>query len=939
MDTEQFLKTVLGDEGFYCTVCIKENKQVTQEFKESIEDVVQSVKQIDAAGNEAYFAVSTFKEKQRKAEYAEQLKTLFLDIDCGEGKDYATRNEGLDALKAFYKRYKLPPTLIVNSGRGWHVYWVLDKPCSRDEWITVAEQLKNACSDFGLKADTAVTADAARILRPVGTRNYKGNVPLPVELYSSSNYITSLQEFKDKLPNSLMPVLPQREYSEEDKRDMELASGGGERYSYSLTDILNKSVTGKGCQQIHRAVEKPNEITYNQWIDVLSVVKECEEGPKAIHVISNKYDKYSKSETESVAAGLKWAHHCTTFEQNNPDGCADCIHKDSPKIRSPKDLGRRLLKKVQEETETQVTEQEDPKQPIIPKYPYPYFSLRNGGIGVMETDDEGNQFEKPLCDTDFYIVKRLRDKIVGPAYIFRHHTKQEGIREFMIPAQKLISTESFKIQMSKNDIFTLAPMDLMKYVAAWIAQVKDVNGLPEIQVADQFGWTDNNKSFILGDREIHADSIEPNYPSSVTEDYFMHFEKKGSLEEWKKIPKFFDKVGFEPHQYMFGLSFAAPLMVFAPKIAGSIFHLKSSESGFGKSTGQFAGASVWGDPTLVVQKGDDTIASIWKVTETYKNIIIYCDELSNKGGKELSGFAYDVSGGKQRNRLRGSSEINKERYRGNPWRTLVGTSGNTSILETISAEFRESPKGETQRVLEAETMVKLKEDSATTREGIELNMLLENNYGHAGEKYIQFVVKRKDVIEKILLQKIEQLIKQTELSAQNRFWLWQAAGVLTGLLIASRLGLHSLNIDNLQDWICKQLRHARDETVKMTVDIHDTIAAYLADNNRSILRLKSTDKEVYDPEMETLISPEQLPMYKFVGRHEFDTNTLYLLPAPFKKWCLLRKIDYGSTRRAIMEQMNGTAMKFRLGTNTNLKLPSTHVLKLSWSEEVTESIT
>ena len=59
-----------------------------------------------------------------------------------------------------------------------------------------------------------------------------------------------------------MPVLPQRAYSEEDKRDMELASGGGERYSYSSTDILNKSVTGKGCQQIHRAVEKPNEITH-----------------------------------------------------------------------------------------------------------------------------------------------------------------------------------------------------------------------------------------------------------------------------------------------------------------------------------------------------------------------------------------------------------------------------------------------------------------------------------------------------------------------------------------------------------------------------------------------------------------------------------------------------------------------------------------------------
>ena len=125
----------------------------------------------------------------------------------------------------------------------------------------------------------------------------------------------------------------------------------------------------------------------------------------------------------------------------------------------------------------------------------------------------------------------------------------------------------------------------------------------------------------------------------------------------------------------------------------------------------------------------------------------------------------------------------------------------------------------------------------------------------------------------------------------------------------------------------------------MSVDIADTIAAYLSDNNRNLLRLNSTDTEVYDPEMATLITPETLPTYKFVGRHELDTNTLYLLPTPFKKWCANRKIDYSSTRRMIMEKMNGTQLKYRLGVNTNIKLPLTHVLRMSWSEEVTESET
>ena len=152
-----------------------------------------------------------------------------------------------------------------------------------------------------------------------------------------------------------------------------------------------------------------------------------------------------------------------------------------------------------------------------------------------------------------------------------------------------------------------------------------------------------------------------------------------------------------------------------------------------------------------MQKGDDTLASVWKVAETYKNIVVYVDELSNKDGEALSNFAYDVSSGKQRNRLKGNSGENVERWRGKPWRTLVPTSGNTSILETIAAAYRETPQGEAQRVLEAETMVRLKEDADTTREGIELNTLLENHYGHAGAIYIKFILKNQDKTEQILL--------------------------------------------------------------------------------------------------------------------------------------------------------------------------------------------
>ena len=204
---------------------------------------------------------------------------------------------------------------------------------------------------------------------------------------------------------------------------------------------------------------------------------------------------------------------------------------------------------------------------------------------------DGNAEIKEVLSTDLYIIRKLRDRVAGTSFIFRHHTKRHGIRDFMIPAYKLVGRETFKVELTKRGVFTMKPAVLMDFVAALVDHAEE--HMEEHSVAEQFGWTENNKSFILGDREVFPNEIKLNYPSSITEGYFAHFDKSGSLDEWKKIPEFFDKVGFEPHQYMFGMSFAAPLMVFAPKIAGSIFHLKSTESGFGKSTGQFAGASVW----------------------------------------------------------------------------------------------------------------------------------------------------------------------------------------------------------------------------------------------------------------------------------------------------------------------------------------------------------
>lgn len=945
MDTRQFLDTVLGSEGFYCTVGMKEG--IKAKFSKTKEEALAHIDAANKDDNNVYVALATFKTEKREKNNVQQLKTIFLDIDCGEGKDYPTKTEAYTALKEFTKRYTLPnPSVLVDSGRGWHIYWVLDKPYGRDEWITVAEQLKRTCKHAGLKADVQVTADAARILRVPGTRNHKTSPPLDCTVYSHNDGVISLEEFSSKLPEDLIPVLSVQEFSEEDQEDMKNALGN--RVIKRFEVLLDKTVNGTGCAQIDRAIREPDSINYALWTHVMSIAKFSDidiseaRGMENVHAISSGYKDYTVEETNNVARTIEAPHSCARFEEEYPEGCEGCPHKDNDRFKSPISLAIVPNEASEESYTVEVPDNSEvaldtknteatPSTVTIPKYPKPYFRYEGGGIGLREMKD-GNAEIKEVLSTDLYIIRKLRDRVAGTSFIFRHHTKRHGIRDFMIPAYKLVGRETFKVELTKRGVFTMKPAVLMDFVAALVDHAEE--HMEEHSVAEQFGWTENNKSFILGDREVFPNEVKPNYPSSITEGYFAHFDKSGSLDEWKKIPEFFDKVGFEPHQYMFGMSFAAPLMIFAPKIAGSIFHLKSTESGFGKSTGQFAGASVWGNPSLVVQKGDDTFASVWKVTETYKNIVVYLDELSNKDGKELSNFAYAVSQGMQRNRLRGNSGETVERYRGKPWATLVPTSGNTGILDTISADFRQHPKGEAQRLLEAETLVKLEEDADTTKEGFELNKLLENNYGWAGELYIKKLVKNQEAAEGLLLHHVNKLIDRTGLTAQNRFWLWQAAAVITGLSIAQRIGLHNLNIANLEDWICKMLRKARSDTTAAVLDIRDILAQYFAENNRNIIRVNDSQDAVIDPELEVYLRDTDKPMYKIVARIENQTNIAYLLPTPFKKWCGNRKLEYSHMRRLIIDELGGVDAKYRLGTGiSGINLPPTYVLKLDWSEE------
>lgn len=947
MDTKQFLSSVLSEEGYYCTVGIKDG-QTVQKFYSSIDSLVETAENFDLDGYDAYYALGTFDDQNsRKADNVKQLKALFLDLDCGEGKPYPTQSDAIAALKDFCKHYALPkPTSVVNSGRGVHVYWVLSKAYIREEWLPVAERLKAACVEQGLDADPVVTADAARILRIPNTHNFKATPALDVEVLSMGTGLVDLDAFAAKLPHQPIPVVSVREYSEQDKKDMEQAMGLSP-YVKRFAKLLAATGNGGGCGQLRKAILEPNDMTYPEWLHILSIAKFCEDGEQAIHLVSKGYEGYSHEETEKIASSVDAPHLCTTFSYDNPSACEACPHNG--KIKSP----IRLCMEIPEATakdnvvevavETPVVpmpEGEDEEElPVklerhtIPDYPFPYFRSPNGGVFMRTKDKEGNADEVLIYKRDLYLTKRLRDPIDGPAFEFKYHSVREGIQTFVISGVRLSSKEEFRKAMGMNGIQILNTKSdaLMVYVQKWIEQLQETQD--EITVKTQFGWTEGNKSFVIGDKEVFADRIEPNPPGARTAQYFSMFAKKGTLEGWKRVTSFYNKKGFQPHQFMFALSFGSPLMEFVPNVSGAIFHLMSAESGLGKTTGQWGGASVWGNHKKLVLKGKDTVNSVWNRAELHKNLVLYIDELSNYKAKEASDFAYAVSDGEQKNRQTNTGQ-NQERYRGEEWSLLCGTSGNTSLIDKMG-EYRALPKGEAQRVMES-TVTQLLHTQEEVIQARALNDDLSGNYGHAGQIFIQYVLNNLDSVKLLLSENIRKLTIDSEAGAENRHWTAQAGAALTGAQIASVIGLIDWDLEALREWIVTKIRESRADTTEMKVDIRDLVTRYVNENIRGVLRIKSTDKPT--GETEHLVLPDATPMYNWSIRHEYDINKLYLAVQPFKQWVVLQQLSYKDARDMIYKELNGESKRDRLGRGTKMSMMQQQVLVMSWDDlDVTDS--
>lgn len=925
MTLTEFLSTVLAETGTYCAVGIKQGKIRTR-FADSLPSLVQEVDGIHQAQADTYFAMFSFdpsmQPQRRLAANATKAKAFWLDLDCGPTKEYATRELAMAALGQFCIDLNLPQPICVNSGNGVHAYWVLPESIPKEMWLPVANRLKAVCTERSLYADPACTTDVARILRVPETTNFKNpDAPLPVE-YISGDGLIDLFEFAKALgapePSQHEDALPFEvpDHIKGAGMDSTTKALMGQNNIYKFGKIIAMGL--QGCAQLNHIMADQANIEEPLWRAGLSIAHLCEDEATAIHEMSHNHPQYDPSDTVYKAGLTKGPYTCDTFDSLNPGVCAQCPHKG--KFGSPIVLGKEIAAATEEDNVVQAEDanSHDTRTYVIPTYPFPFFRGKHGGVYLKGTPNaDGVSDDKLIYENDFYVVKRMFDQEQGEVLWLRLHLPRDGVREFSIPLTDATSKDRFRDTIAAQGIMALGKTidPLMFYIQRWLKELQHMGQAETVR--SQFGWTEE-KTFIIGDREISADGVRYSPPSRAIMQTCSLLTKKGDINEWRTIANFYNNPGMEAQAFALFLGFGSVLMPFT-QVRGGIVNLMSPGSGTGKSTVQMVINSIWGKPFDLLLQNDDTYNAKIHRFGVLNNLPATIDEITNMREEIISQLAYAITQGRGKNRM--ESQSNAERLNHTFWRLVAITSSNSSLYDKLYA-LKDFPEGEMMRIIE----LRIHQTNSHSKEYTDaLFGRLTDNYGHAGEVFIKYVVENLPDVLDILRDVQLRLDAAAGLGQRERFWSNIGALAITGGLIANQLRLIDIDVKRIFNWLVVFLKAGKGDVKNgTTTDGAGALGSFIAANINNILIIRdgAADNGLPTP-------PIREPRGELLIRYEPDTKYLYIVQKKFKEWCAKNQVSYHDTVNNLRNTgVNITATKKRIGKGTMVASPPVNVLMI-----------
>lgn len=928
---KQFYEKVLPSQGIYCVTEISKDKKVVNRFAESLDEVERLVEEINAAEKNVFIALSSFSGHSRMGEFAAYCRSFFVDLDVKPGKSgcYNSKVEAVEDLDHFLKVTELPPPVVIDSGNGIHAYWPFEQDVPAAEWKPYAEKFKQLCLDH-MKIDPVVTADITRIMRCPETFNFKSDPPNPTGFLTDEINQYDFGAFKDyfgdvEFPTgSILDLLP-KGLDEDTKKIARL-----DNFETTFQDIAEKSLEDKGCAQIKNALINAKTLPEPVWHSALSIARHCTDWEIAIHLLSEDYAGYDYAATIRKANDtFGKPHSCETFSQRNPGGCDGCPFRG--KITNPLAIGRKFVEAPAQEVskEDAVRIEENPKEvPTFPKAIYPYVRGKTGGIYYVPPAEINEDGEKVAGDpvlistNEFFPIKRMYSDADGETFLVRVVLPHE-VREKYITMGEAQSVDSMKDILGKAGVApphqNLWPK-IVEYVMKWAHYLQSQSSADLI--CSQMGWTEDEKSFIIGQTEFQGEGKKRRAASSPTiRNVAKLLHTKGSYDVWKNCVKRLDVPEMEMQAFPIFLSLGSPLMRYM-STSGMTF-CYTGLSGGAKSGSLYAGLSVWGAPKeqSVYDSTDNAFNSR---AMSLKNIFMGMDEVHDKPPESIAKLIHFISQGKGKMRMQGS--FNAEREIQLTASMLCHMTSNTSLYDLIFSK-KANASGEIMRLLE---YVILQPSFMTMEIGKEIFDPFRTNYGYAGEEYIDRILTLGNSKVLSIIGDWSKRISSSKLGTNAAFRFYESAfsASFAAGQIAYEKGIIDLNIDRIYDKVMLETIKVRDKTQKNQVtDYEGLLSEFLNQHWRSGTLIFDEGRVINEP------------FGALVARVEIDTSMQYVSKTEFRKYLTSRGVGTGEFEKALENTQIGIeTKKMRLSTGWKAGMTSPPIHVYGFKSEIPKEI-
>lgn len=738
------------------------------------------------------------------------IKSLFLDIDAGEGKPYTSKREILPAYVKFLNDSGFPAaSIIVDTGHGLHFYWPLSEEVSPDDWQPAADALAEATRQNGLHCDTQVTVDRCRILRTPGTVNLKHEPHIQCRIMRMEDGVTfDLDALKNKLepykvaPRShsasgnMVSSLPQLTPLQEED---ELAAGIAVAKRPHISDVAAV------CPFIEQALTTGGkDFQEPLWRSSLMVAVFTEGGRNDAHNMSSGHadydeaavdEKYDRAIADQKQKDLGWPS-CAAIQNAGCTLCKKCIHvKDG---KSPFNFV------VNRHSTTAAI--------FVPAADLPEGYVRDADnfISKIVVDMQGGQTPVRVFD---YAV---REPWLKPNPWILHFTAKIGLTEqvIILPNANVTKEQLFKtLQGQGLMIKDYQQKAAREFFMSWIAHLQN---LKDATVSNApFGWHEGNsggiEGFSFGGRMW---TTKGDKPSAISDPIIQrNYTPKGDAQPW------FDSLelvkGKPELEALVASAFGAPLIALTGHPSGALYSNYSQESGVGKSTALKIGCAVWGHPVKALQGVDDTNVSVMNRMGALKSLPMYWDELqTEEAADKFTQLIFSLTRGRERSRA--TSEI-AQRETGD-WKTLMVSASNNTLIDYVTTQTKTTTAG-IFRIFEVVVPKPTSKGKIHEVDAQHMSAKLDNNFGHIGLRYAQWLGANSTEIQEEVSEFAKRLWKAVDAKQEERYWIATMTCVCMGATFANRLGYANFDVQGIQKLMLKTLKHMRKLRKETHVDL------------------------------------------------------------------------------------------------------------------------